>query len=550
MTRLPAAPADRRSPAAAVRAEHGRPPSQEIPGCFFRSGKVTFRSLSGPTGTVAVMSDQRPYPQDPMPPVPNGPAGENQHDTVPVPTRHEGDPSGQSQPSQGTPGNSYPGPDYSEGGRPDAGQSSFGPSTPPSGASFPPPAWASAAPLPSQLLTAPAPAQDTRSLGHKTRTLIATALVCGLIGGGVGTGITLADRANSTTSGSASVSALPASAPVGSADVVSVAAKVLPSVVSIEASGSQESGTGSGIVLDSDGHILTNNHVVVPSLDGGTLQVTLNDGRSAKATIVGRDAVSDLAVIKVEGLNNLKPIQWANSAKLKVGQEVVAIGSPLGLSGTVTSGIVSALNRPVLTEIPQTEDPSQSQDPSQGQDPYGQNSPFGQPQQQEQQQSSQTTAVDAIQTDAAINPGNSGGALVDMAGRLVGINSSIATLGGSQSSQSGSIGLGFSIPANVASPIVDQLIKTGKATHAKLGASVADSTSPDGAKVSSVESNSAAAKAGLKAGDVVTAVDGRAIPDSDSLVAAVRSYRPGDKVTLTVQSGTKSDTFDVTLGSD
>jgi putative serine protease PepD len=267
--------------------------------------------------------------------------------------------------------------------------------------------------------------------------------------------------------------------------------------------------------------------------------VTLNDGRSATATIVGRDPISDLAVIKI-GLNNLHPISWGNSSSLKVGQEVVAIGSPLGLSGTVTSGIVSALDRPVVTEIADEQQQQQ-------QGPFAQNGPFA----QQQQQSGQTTAVDAIQTDAAINPGNSGGALVDMAGRLVGINSAIATLGGSQSSsQSGSIGLGFSIPAKVAAPIVDQLIKTGKATHAKLGASVGDSSSPDGAKVSAVDSGSAAAKAGLKAGDVVTAVDGRVIPDSDSLVAAVRSYRPGDKVTLTVVSGGKTETVSLALGSD
>ena len=331
-----------------------------------------------------------------------------------------------------------------------------------------------------------------------------------------------------------------AAAPVGTADVERVAAKVLPSVVSIEASGSQESGTGSGIILDNDGHILTNNHVVVPAVGGGSLKVTLNDGRSATATIVGRDPISDLAVIKI-GLTNLAPISWGDSSSLKVGQEVVAIGSPLGLSGTVTSGIVSALNRPVVTAI------ADEQQQQQQQDPFSQNGPFT----QQQQQSSQTTAVDAIQTDAAINPGNSGGALVDMAGRLVGINSAIATLSGSESStQSGSIGLGFSIPAKVAAPIVDQLIKTGKATHAKLGASVGDSSSPDGAKVSSIDSGSAAAKAGLKAGDVVTAVDGRAIPDSDSLVAAVRSYRPGDKVTLTVVSGGKTESVNVALGSD
>ena len=413
-----------------------------------------------------------------------------------------------------------------------AGGSGSGSGAPPAG-NYGPPIWASSAPMPSQIVT-PAATSSRQSPGHRTRTLIATALLAGLIGGGVGTGAALATRPDPTASVTSTAATLPASAPIGTADVQSVAAKVLPSVVSIEVSSSQGSGSGSGIILDSDGHILTNNHVVAPAASGGTLEVTLNDGRSAAATIVGRDPVSDLAVIKIS-LNNLEPISWGNSSSLKVGQEVVAIGSPLGLSGTVTSGIVSALNRPVVTEIADEQQQQQQQ-----QDPFA----------QQQQQSSQTTAVDAIQTDAAINPGNSGGALVDMAGRLVGINSAIATLGGSQGSQSGSIGLGFSIPAKVAAPIVDQLIKTGKATHAKLGASVGDSTSPDGAKVSAVDNGSAAAKAGLTEGDVVTAVDGRVIPDADSLVAAVRSYRPGDKVTLTVVSGGKTDTLSLTLGSD
>ena len=485
------------------------------------------------------MSEQRPDPEQPTTPNPvQGHAGANEQPhpfsaSAGVPSDDSTDSDGRRWAEPGAPADQRASADAPLVGAAAAG----GSGAPPTG-TYGPPIWASSAPMPSQIVNAPA--SPGRPIGHRTRTLIATALLCGLIGGGVGTGATLATRPDQTASATSAASTVTASAPVGSADVESVAAKVLPSVVSIEASSSQESGTGSGIVLDNDGHILTNNHVVVPAASGGSLKVTLNDGRSATATIVGRDPVSDLAVIKIS-LNNLDPISWGNSSLLKVGQEVVAIGSPLGLSGTVTSGIVSALNRPVVTEIADEEHQQQQQDP------FSQNGPFA----QQQQQNSQTTAVDAIQTDAAINPGNSGGALVDMAGRLVGINSAIATLGGSQSSsQSGSIGLGFSIPAKVAAPIVDQLIKTGKATHAKLGASVGDSTSPDGAKVSSVDNGSAAAKAGLKAGDVVIAVDGRVIPDADSLVAAVRSYRPGDKVTLTVVSGGKTDTVALALGSD
>jgi putative serine protease PepD len=486
------------------------------------------------------MSDQRPDPEQPTTPNPvQGGAGRYDQ-PHPFSSAAGGQGADEGEHRWAEPGAPTDQPAYAGaavGGAPSTGDRP-GAGAPPAG-TYQPPIWASSAPMPSQIAGTPSAGPQRQSIGHRTRTLIATALLCGLIGGGVGAGATLAARPDQTAAAGTTTTAVTAAAPVGTADVERVAAKVLPSVVSIEASGPQESGTGSGIILDNDGHILTNNHVVVPATGGGSLKVTLNDGRSATATIVGRDPISDLAVIKIS-LNNLNPISWGDSSSLKVGQEVVAIGSPLGLSGTVTSGIVSALNRPVVTAIADEQQQQQ-------QDPFGQNAPFT----QQQQQASQTTAVDAIQTDAAINPGNSGGALVDMSGRLIGINSAIATLGGSQSSsQSGSIGLGFSIPAKVAAPIVDQLIKSGKATHAKLGASVSDSSSPDGAKVSSIDSGSAAAKAGLKTGDVVTAVDGRAIPDSDSLVAAVRSYRPGDRVTLTVVSGSKTDTVNVVLGSD
>jgi len=367
--------------------------------------------------------------------------------------------------------------------------------------------------------------------------VVATAVVAGLIGGGVGAAgsYALAGNDSTTVSASRSVAAAPVAAST-TGSVASVAKTLLPSVVSINASNSQESGTGTGVVLDTEGHILTNNHVVVPSLSGGKLSVTLNDGRTVTATLVGRDPVSDLAVIKIKGVTDLKPASLGDSASLVVGQSVVAIGSPLGLSGTVTSGIVSALDRPVRTA---SEGKQQQQN-----SPFGSGAPSS-------TATTQATVVDAIQTDAAINPGNSGGPLVDMSGNVVGINSSIASLGTSSgSSQSGSIGLGFAIPINVVKPIVSQLIQTGKATHSLLGVSIGDTVDSTGAKVSAVTKGGAADKAGVVAGDVIAKVGSRETPDADSVIAAVRSLRPGNKVELTVKRGSAEKTLTATLGSD
>jgi putative serine protease PepD len=301
---------------------------------------------------------------------------------------------------------------------------------------------------------------------------------------------------------------------------------VLPSVVSIEVTTAQGGDEGTGIVLSSDGLILTNNHVVADAAQGGgTISVTLNDGTTAPATIVGRDTVTDLAVIKAKGVSGLKKATLGSSANLEPGEQVVAIGSPLGLQGTVTSGIISALNRPVRTG-----DASGTETAS--------------------------TVIDAIQTDAAINPGNSGGPLVNLRGEVVGINSAIASLGASAGSQSGSIGLGFSIPIDQAKTIATQLIDTGSATHAQLGVSVRDATSSanstfsDGAAVAAVTQGGAAAGAGLAAGDVITKVGDRTVDSSDALIAAIRSHRPGDKVVLTYLQGGKTATTRVTLGSD
>ena len=381
--------------------------------------------------------------------------------------------------------------------------------------------------------TPPPPAEQRSEPDRPKRgiaLLSAVALAAGLIGGGAGAALTMATDDNSTATASTSGTSLQGTAasndtvaPAGS--VEAVASAVLPSVVSIKVSTAQGGGEGTGIVLSSDGLILTNNHVVAEAASGGTLSVTLNDGTSHKATIVGRDPVTDLAVIKADGVSGLKKATLGTSANLDPGEQVVAIGSPLGLQGTVTSGIISALNRPVRTgDATGTENAS--------------------------------TVIDALQTDAAINPGNSGGPLVNMRGEVVGINSAIASLGASQGSQSGSIGLGFSIPIDEARTIAKQLIDSGTAIHAQLGVSVQDastdgsSTFSDGAAVGQVTAGSAAAKAGLASGDVITKVGDRTVDSADALIAAVRSHRPGDDVVITYTRNGSTATATVTLGDD
>jgi putative serine protease PepD len=332
------------------------------------------------------------------------------------------------------------------------------------------------------------------------------------------------------------VTASNADAPAGSVEQVS--AKVLPSVVKITVTGSNEAGSGSGIILTPDGSILTNNHVVSLAKGGGSITVSFNDGKTAKATVVGTDPVTDIAVIKADGVSGLTPATIGRSGALRVGEPVVAIGSPYGLSSTVTSGIVSALDRPVSVQT--EEAPQQQQDPF---DPFGQ-------QPQQQGQLDPTTTYPAIQTDAAINPGNSGGPLVDMAGRVVGINSSIRTSG---TGSSGSIGLGFAIPIDEVLPIVNQIRDGQTPTHARLGVTVSTATGGavgQGARIRNVDPNGVAHAAGLKSGDVITKVDDQVIEDSDSLVATVRGHRPGDSVQITYVRGGSTKTVTVKLGSD
>jgi putative serine protease PepD len=303
------------------------------------------------------------------------------------------------------------------------------------------------------------------------------------------------------------------------------AAAVLPSVVSIGFENRGAEGSGSGVILSEDGQILTNNHVVAPAADSGSLTVTFADGSTADAEILGRDPATDLAVIQAQDVSGLTPATFGSSEDLNVGDTVLAVGSPLGLDGSVTSGIVSARDRSITLQ--EDEVPS----------------PFG------GQGSGGTTAViDAIQTDAAINPGNSGGALTDADGNVVGINTAIASLAQGTTSQGGNIGVGFAIPIDSARDIAQQLIENGEATHAFLGVSIADTEDGDGALVGAVEANGPADEAGLQEGDVITQVGDNDVTDASELTAAVRANQPGDQVQVTYVRDGDEHTADVTLG--
>jgi putative serine protease PepD len=316
-----------------------------------------------------------------------------------------------------------------------------------------------------------------------------------------------------------------------------VAAAVMPSVVSIQVTTSSGGDEGSGVIMTSNGNILTNNHVIAAAANGaGKIQVTFSNGKTAAAQIVGRDTSTDLAVIKAAGVSGLKPATFGDSDNVHVGDTVLAIGSPLGLDGSVSAGIISALHRPVDVG---------SDTPQQQQNPFG--DPFGGQQQQQQSQSSTTVLDDAIQTDAPINPGNSGGPMVDAHASVIGINSAIASLSSDGSSQSGNIGVGFAIPINEAQRVAKQLLDGKTVTHAVLGVSVSDVTG--GARVESVTASSAAAKAGLKTGDIITKLDDTSVSGATALTAAVRAHQAGDTVRVTYTRNGTSHTATATLGS-
>jgi putative serine protease PepD len=362
--------------------------------------------------------------------------------------------------------------------------------------------------------------------GPRAGVLVMLAILIALLAGGTGgaAGYLIAEHQDrSVTVDGANLGAAPARSverPAGS--VAGVAAKVLPSVVQIKVETANGGGTGSGFVVDADGLIVTNNHVVAGATSP-SVSVTFADGTTTSARVVGRSASYDLAVVKVNA-KNLKPLPLGNSDSVVVGDPVIAIGSPLGLSGTVTSGIVSAKDRRVTAG----------------------------------ESSDETAYINAIQTDAAINPGNSGGPLVNLQGEVIGVNSAIATVGGSLTGQGGNIGLGFAIPINQARKTAEQIITTGAAQFPIIGASLDGRYTGDGARIATSSSSGGtpplvpggpADKAGLRPGDIIVAIDGKRVQGSSELIVAIRSKSPGDSVTLTVQRGGSERDYRVTLGS-
>ncbi|MGY2745687.1 trypsin-like peptidase domain-containing protein [Arthrobacter sp. UYCu723] len=389
-------------------------------------------------------------------------------------------------------------------------------------------------------------------------TLVASILAAGLVGGGVVAGTTqlLGDRALTSSSSGSSTQAGPVI--VNNKDdvntITAAAVKASPSVVTIKATSGSDGGTGSGIILDGEGHVLTNTHVV--TLDGkaanATIEVRTSNGKVYNAKIVGTDPLSDLAVVQIQNGSGLVPATLGDSGKLNVGDTAVAIGSPLGLTGTVTDGIVSTLNRTI--SVASSAAPKDGADSSEGGDQGFQFAPPGGGQNQSTANQG-SISINVIQTDAAINPGNSGGALVNTKGEIIGVNVAIASAGGDATS-SGNIGVGFSIPINHAKRVAQEIISSGKATHGQFGVSVKPKTASSsasafsvGAEVATVESGSAADKAGIRVGDVVTKFQDLSVSDPNQLTAAVREQPAGATVKVTVLRNGQEQQLDVTLGA-
>jgi putative serine protease PepD len=302
--------------------------------------------------------------------------------------------------------------------------------------------------------------------------------------------------------------------------VAGIASRSLPSVTSISVRGGTGSGTGSGFVIREDGYILTNNHVVASAASGGTITVHFQDGSSHRATIVGRSATYDLAVLKIS-VRGLPALPLGDSDKVVVGDSVIAFGAPLGLAGTVTTGIISAKDRAVTAG----------------------------------ESTGESAFINAIQTDAAINPGNSGGPLVDATGAVIGVNSAIATLGSAFGGQTGSIGLGFAIPINQARRTAEQLMRNGAATHPIIGVALDSAYTGTGARIATtnfgdtppVSPGGPADRAGLEPGDVITALDGKRVNSSDELIVGIRARQPGDVVEIRYERDGRTLTTKVTL---
>ncbi|WP_425860563.1 S1C family serine protease [Arthrobacter sp. TWP1-1] len=404
-------------------------------------------------------------------------------------------------------------------------------------------------------VTAPPKERKKVGMGLFAGSVLAAALVGGLVAGG---SMFLVDQQSNGSATGASQQSAPLVVN-NTSDVNAVtaaAAKAMPSVVTISATSGSSGGTGSGIILDAEGHILTNTHVV--TLDGAaahaTIEVQTSDNKVYAGTIVGTDPLSDLAIVKIDA-PNLVPATLGESGKINVGDTVIAIGSPLGLNGTVTDGIVSTLNRTI--QVASSAVPEETSDEAQTPDDSGNGFRFSPPGGGTDTTAAQGTVnLNVIQTDAAINPGNSGGALVNSNGEIIGVNVAIASTGSSSdaSSQSGNIGVGFSVPMDQAKRVAEEIIKNGSASHGQLGVSVSgtsssgsDSAFSTGATVGEVTSGSAADKAGLKKGDVITKLGNRTISDPAELTAAVREQAGGATVAVNFTRSGKEQSADVTL---
>lgn len=362
-------------------------------------------------------------------------------------------------------------------------------------------------------------------------------VVGGLLGGTAGGAFAIWNLSSRglVTPGVTAPSTITVNSPLQASEITAVAASALPSVVTIEVAGARSAGSGSGIIISDTGHVMTNAHVVSFGSEEPSIRVTMSDGRLFPATVVGRDVLSDIAVLKISSDGPFPVITLGDSDTLNVGDEAIAIGAPLRLPGTVTSGIVSAINRSITVGA--------SQAPGEEDGQFDFDLPGG------SLIPGQTISIPVIQTDASINPGNSGGALLDREGKLIGVNVAIASTGGQSA---GSIGLGFAIPVNFAARVASELIATGRASHGLLGALVTDaqsvaSSTVTGAYIDSVNPDGAAARSGLRAGDIVTRFNQIPVTNRVDLTAQVRTVPGGSQVTMTYVRGGNSYTVEVTL---